>query len=126
MSSHPVYATLADLSALVGQPQGQDDRLAVALVMGSRWVDHKVGYNVADESQPVDPTPVETPITLAVVPVRVEARQACLVASVRFMRSGDIPFSVAGGLGDLAVRVSSDIPEAELQLLGLRKAWPVG
>lgn len=125
MSSHPVYASTSDLAAYVGQPIGQDDRLAVALVMASRWVDHRIGYNATDEEAPVDSTPIEAPVSLTVVPVRVEVRNATLVASARFLRSGDVPFSVAGGFGDLAIRVAADIPEAELHLLGVRQSFGV-
>lgn len=123
MSTHIVYADRASLAKIVGQPTGQDDRLDLALVMASRWVDRVIG---GPEVDPPLNVPVEPPLTLTVEPVDAGMRQATLVAAARFLRSPDVPFGVAGGMGDLAVRIYADIPEAELHLLGLRQSWGVG
>lgn len=234
-SSHIVYADRASLAAIVGNPTGQDERLDIALVMASRWVDRVVGaspvvssvdlvvalyqYEVngapdpapavgtishstkaqgvlhvhkeaLDSSQngaalmalvagdsiladsiayeltgpPADmgdhidfavsppvvtngvgdpeqthfthyvpvganaptPRPIDPPVSLVLVPVDVGVRQASLVAATRFLRSPDVPFGVAGGLGDLAIRIYADIPEAELHLTGLHQSWGIG
>lgn len=125
MSTHPVYADLGALKAVVGNPAGQDDRLHIALVMASRWVDRTIGRNAADAEVPIDATPVDVPVSIDVVPVDIGIRNATVVAAARFLRSPDIPFGAAGGLGDLAVYVKADIPEAEAHLLGLRTKWGV-
>lgn len=114
----PVYATAADLAAVTGL-LATDDRLALALVMASRWVD----YVMTGEA---DTAPLPDPLTVELVPQAVGIRQATLVAAGRFLRSADIPFGVAGGLGDLAVYVRSDIPEAEMHLVGHRSSWGIG
>ncbi len=130
-SIHPVYADRAALAASVGNPTGQDERLDIALVMASRWVDRKVGLSVSSREAgdepilPVDTTALDAPVSLVVLAVDVGARNATLVAAARFLRSGDIPFGVAGGMGDLAIRVFADIPEAEMHLFGLKEAWGV-
>lgn len=129
MSTHPVYASTQELAAVVGQPVGQDERLSLALVMASRWVDRVVGYNAgevgADPAVPVDATLIALPVTVLVKAVDVGVRNATLVAAARFLRSPDAPFSVLGGMGDLAIRVGMDIPEAELHLLGLHDSWGI-
>lgn len=231
MSQHYVYADRASLAASVGNPTGQDQRLDLALVMASRWVDRVLGRipvdSIAGVSARYDyqtpnntngtpsagqvlhsakrpqtmlvakvdldggsnadwfslmeagdtvtdgadtwtlteaPTafagyveftgtppmvaaagekqltfthvidlsaidtkaaPVELPVTVKTVPVDVGVRAATLVAAARFLRSADVPFGVAGGLGDLAIRIYADIPEAELHLFGLRESWGV-
>ena len=131
MSAHTAYASTADLAAILGQPTGQDERLATALVMASRYADKVVGYNIGsrvagdDPELPIDSTPVESPITLTVQPVPIGARQATLIYAGRFMRSPDVPFGVAGGLGDLAIRIFANVPEAEMALFGLRDEWGV-
>jgi hypothetical protein len=66
-----------------------------------------------------------SPLTINVVAVDVRARDAALVAAIRHMRSADVPFSVAGGFGDLATRIVADIPEAAMLLRGMRQAWGV-
>jgi len=232
MSLHYVYADRAALAASVGSPTGQDERLDIALVMASRWVDRvlgrvpvdsiagvtgtydyltpnntngtptsgqvlhspkrpqsmlvsktdKTGASLVDWFAVMEPgdsitdtvdvwtlteapdltqagyatftgTPplvatagekaltfthvvdldaidtrakaVTLPVSVKVVPVDIAVRQATLVAAARFLRSGDIPFGVAGGLGDLAIRVYASIPEAEMHLLGLHESWGV-
>ena len=128
---HTVYATTSALAAILGQPTGQDERLATALVMASRYADKVVGYNIGsrvagdDPELPIDSTPVSYPLTVTPVEVPIGAQQATLIYAGRFMRSPDIPFGAAGGLGDFAVRVFADVPEAEMHLLGLRESWGV-
>jgi hypothetical protein len=116
--AHEVYASVSELAARTGQPIGQDDDLALALVTASRWVDRVIG-------DPVELLPVTAPVALRVIPRDAGVHGATLVAAVRFLRSADAPFGVLGGLGDLAVRIYQDIPEAEMHLLGQRKSWGV-
>jgi hypothetical protein len=122
-----VYASVAELSAQVGSPQGQDDRLALALVTGSRYVDQRLGYYAPDPAQ-AEPVPgglLPDPLVVTVVAAPPGAKLAALVAAGRHLRSPDLTLGVAGGLGDLAVRVYQDIPEADLHLFGLRRSWGV-
>jgi hypothetical protein len=116
--AHEVYASVAELAARTGQPIGQDDDLALALVTASRWVDRKL-------TGQAELTPVTSPVVLRVIPRDAGVHGATLVAAVRFLRSADAPFGVLGGLGDLAVRIYQDIPEAEMHLLGQRTSWGI-
>jgi hypothetical protein len=116
-SVHDIYAQPDALAAVTGL-QASDARLSAALLMASRWVD----YVMTGEA---DLTPVDDPIATRYVPQPIGIRQATLVAAARFLRSADVPFGVAGGLGDLAVYVKSDIPEAEMHLVGHRTSWGI-
>jgi hypothetical protein len=123
-----VYASVAELAAQVGSPQGQDDRLALALVTGSRYVDQRLGYYAPDQPARAEPVPgglLPDPLVVRVVAAPPGAKVAALVAAGRHLRSPDLTLGVAGGLGDLAVRVWADIPEADLHLYGLRQLWGV-
>lgn len=125
---HPVYCDLAALRQVVGDPNGQDERLQLALILGSRWVDHTLGYYAADGTDAIPAVPIEYPLELAYPAVDPRVVNATLVAATRMLRSGDVPLGVMGGLGDFAVRIRSEIPEAEMQLMGMRdeRSWGVG
>lgn len=110
-----VYAAPADLAAALGTGQtvGLDERLALACIVGSQWVDHRVG-NVVDTSAQIPPY---DPVVVACPPAW---RAAAIAAAVRFYRSPDVPFGVMQVGGDYGMSVKTSIPEAELMLLGHR------
>jgi hypothetical protein len=121
MPTNPeVYATVQDLATVLGGVTGQDDRLTVALILASRWVDYHLGKTVTDDV--VDWT---APITLDVVDSRPSVHLATIAAAVRFYKSPDVPWGVAGGLGDVATYVKTTMPEVALILLGQREAWGI-
>jgi hypothetical protein len=121
MAHNPeVYATVQDLATVLGGVTGQDDRLTVALILASRWVDYHLGKTVTDHE--VDWT---APITLDVVDSRPSVHLATIAAAVRFYKSPDVPWGVAGGLGDVATYVKTTMPEVALILLGQREAWGI-
>jgi len=100
-----------------------DPRLAAAAVAGSLWVAARVGATL---EAPVVGDDIGI-LTRATVDARWS--NAARIAALRFLRSKDAPFGVMGGMGDLAVRVSMDIPEAKLALQGARvepEAWGIG
>jgi len=119
---HPeVYASLTELATQLGGVTGQDDRLATALILASRWVDYTLGKAVDDHE--ID---WEDPITLVVVECRPAIHQATIAAAVRFYKSPEVPWGAAGGLGDTATYVRTKMLEVELILLGQREAWGIG
>lgn len=111
-----VYTTAAELKSVVAPGGGAslDDRLAAAVILGSRYVDRKVGNPVAEAFI----GDLEDPYALATVACPPSWRQAALVAATRFYKSTDVPFGVVGGLADYAVRVRMEIPEVDLILTG--------
>lgn len=120
------YASLAALKGELGIPDAstaQDAQLALALVAGAAWVDHRRGIEPTEGDDTWTGDPDEL-VLEEDAPAGVVA--AAIVAAVRFYKSPDVPFGVAGGLGDLAVYVSRTIPEAEVLLLGHRSAWGIG
>ena len=125
---HHVYVDRETLRRSVGDPGGPeaDEALDYATISGSRWVDHHLGDNAWQPGDPIEEVPIEFPLDVVVVAVDSRVRSAALVAAIRHMRSADIPFSVAGGFGDLATRIVADIPEAAMLLRGLRQTWGVG
>jgi hypothetical protein len=122
MSSHTVYISTSELDDEVGG--GIDTaRLSMAIIQASRWCDYTVGAYIGDPELPIPTVPITDVTTLEVVPVVVSVHSACLTAASRFLRSPSIPFSAAALMGDFATRVMPSIPEAEMALLGQRKAW---
>lgn len=100
-----------------------DARLAAAAVAGSHWVAARVGATLTVPEVGSDIG------ELTRLEVDVRWSNAARIAALRFLRSKDAPFGVMGGLGDLAVRVAMDIPEAKLALQGARTdaaAWGIG
>ena len=124
-----VYASPDELAAITGTAKGADERLEIALIMGSRMVDLICGYAMSaypDQTQPVPQDAITHPVTVTEVPVPPGAHQAALVFAARYLRSPDVPLGFAGGLGDYAVRIRSEVPEAEMHLVGLRADWGIG
>lgn len=119
------YASLASIKLALGIPSAdtaQDARLALALVVGTAWVDTKLGLTI----ETPDTEWTGDPDDLAVVSEPESAYvSATIVAATRFAKSSDVPFGVAGGLGDMAVHVSRSIPEAELILMGHHEEWGI-
>lgn len=118
------YAELEALKLALAIPEattGQDARLSLALVLATSWVDHFLGLEPVEDGDLWDPDG-ELEVEDGVPAARVSATVA---AGVRFYKSPDVPFGVAGGIGDLAVYVSRSIPEAEVILLGHREAWGI-
>jgi hypothetical protein len=118
-----VYVTPEQLRATVGAPSGAgtEARLALACVQASRWVDYRIGLLTVDQVQVL-----HLPVTTVLAPTTAARHTAALLAAVRFWRSPDVPLGIAGGAGDVAVRVASvDILDAELALEGERTSWGV-
>lgn len=115
-----VYASLSELAGVLGGVTGQDDRLSAALILASRWVDYHLGNSVTDHD--VDWT---APYTLNVQDCRPSIHSATLAAAVRFYKSPEVPWGVAGGLGDVAAYVKTTMPEVALMLLGQRHSWGI-
>lgn len=115
-----VYASRSEFASVLGvsAATGLDDRLDLALIVASRWVDYRIGNTVTEED-------VTAPYTLNVVACNVAVKSATLAAASRFYKSADVPFGVAGGFGDLAVHIKVRIPEAEVLLLGQKQSWGI-
>jgi hypothetical protein len=112
-----VYASEAELNAILGRPVGSsDDRTVLALIAASRWVDYRIGLAFDD-------APVTLPAVLEVVPSTPGIHGATLVVAVRAYKGPDVPFGVAGE--DLTAYVRSSIPDAELLLYGQRQRFGI-
>jgi hypothetical protein len=122
MSTHAVYASLEEAARAIGveQTSGVDDRLALALILASRWVDYRVGRTSAADLD----TSLTRPYEVTVVARPAGQVMATLSAAVRFYAAPDVPFGVLS-VGDIGMAVRSSIPEAELHLLGQRTAWGI-
>ncbi len=114
-----VFAAPAELRAALGNV-GDSNRLGVALLVATRWVLHRLGYTFTDTEVPTDPTA----IVVTPVPVRASWRQATIAAAVRFYKSPDVPFGVAGGF-DMATYVRMSIPDVDMILMGQRERFGV-
>lgn len=113
------YAPLADLDAAMGGANAvSEERRWLCLILATRWVAYRIGAIVTDEAL----TPPIAGIT--VIAGRPSWRQATVAAAVRFMKSPEVPFGVAGGW-DMATYVRQQIPDVELMLFGQRTAWGV-
>ena len=113
-----VFASPAELRPALGVVTGEanERRLAIALLVATRHVLHALGYTV-DVDVPIPPDPAV--LDVLAVPVRASWRQATIAAAVRFYKSPDVPFGVAGGW-DMATYVRMSIPDVDLLLLGER------
>jgi hypothetical protein len=122
VSEHSVYATKDDLAAVlsVGQTPGVADRLALALILASRWVDYRIGRTSAADLD----TSLTSPYSVTVVPRPAGQVAATLAAAARFYGSADVPFGILQ-VGDVGMAVRSTIPEAEIHLIGQRKSWGI-
>lgn len=120
MADVEAYVLPAELRAVVGTPNGQDARVAACCVLGSLWLDFYLG------GDPTVPAWDDSPTVVRAEGTTYPQQHGALLLAERLFRSPDVPFGVAGGLGDLAVRVYSlTVPEAELAALGLRQSWGV-
>lgn len=109
-----VYASADVLKARVapGTGSGLDDRLKAAVVLGSRYVDRKLGHPVGDE-------PAIPPYTLTQVACDPTWTEAALAAAAFYYKLPDAPMGYLGGLAEYAVRVKTDvIPTADAILFG--------
>jgi hypothetical protein len=113
-----VYASRADLEAAIGGTiSGAGDRFDLALLVASRWVDYRVGTAVTEAN-------LSAPYTLVVVACPPAWKAATIAAAVRFLKSPDVPFGVAGMDGSgMTAYVRTSMPEVELLLFGHRMAW---
>lgn len=110
-----VYVSAATLKAIVAPngPDALDDRLAAAVVLGSRYVDRRLGNPLSDEPVAVDPDALDV---VAADPTWV---QAALAAASFYYKLPDAPMGYLGGLAEYAVRVKTDIiPTADACLFG--------
>ena len=123
-----VYADAFTFQQTLGLQSPDDLRINTALVLASRWVDAYLGWsNVmspADEYDWTDPDLWDSD-PLVVVECPTAVRQATIAAAVRFYKSPEVPWGVAGGLGDMAVYVKTSMPEVGLMLMGLRNTWGI-
>lgn len=117
-----VFASAAELRPALGPVGGADNerRLAVALLLGSRYVLHALGYRFDDTYIPADLDPA----SLVMVDSRASWRQATIAAAVRYFKSPEVPFGVAGGW-DMATYVRGSIPDVDMMLLGERVAFGI-
>lgn len=120
------YASLAALKAELAIPAANtdhDDDLGLALVAATRWVDWRIGDLdvAADDVWTGDPADLElaTGVKAGVV-------LATIAAAIRYAKSSDVPFGVAG-MNDQGVvaYVRSSIPEAELLLAEAAQSWGI-
>lgn len=120
------YASLADLKLRLAIPTAtttMDDALALALVAGTRWVDWRIGDLdvVADDAWTGDADDLEVEATPAANYVL-----ATVAAAVRYHKSVEVPFGVAGMNDDgMVAYVKSSIPEAELLLESVTVSWGI-
>lgn len=122
LGPYDAFASMADLEGVIGAAAGASAvrRRELALLLATRWVAYRIGIPVTDEL--LDPTAPAGGVT--VVPARASWALATLTAAVRFYKSPDVPWGVAGGW-DEAVYVRQSMPEVELQLLGQRELWGI-
>ena len=120
------YASLTDLKRQLAIPVATetfDDDLARSLVTASRWVDIYIG----DADVIADDAWTGHHGDLAVVPGPPAALvTATLALAVRFHKSPDVPFGVAG-MNDQGVvaYVRQSVPEAAIALYGRRLGFGI-
>ena len=115
----PAEVRLAILGTTTAAGADIERRIAIALLAATRHVLHVMGYTIeTDFAIPPDPAA----ITVTPMPVRSSWRQATIAAAVRFYKSPEVPFGVAGGW-DMATYVRMSIPDVDLLLLGQRERF---
>jgi hypothetical protein len=121
MSTHAVLAPEALLvDALgVGDSDGLDDRVRLALVMATRVWLRAVGDPVGDD-------PMTPPYAVTTVPASAEVVQAVIKMGVRFYRDPDVAFGILQA-GEIGVAVRRVFPELTPYLFGRRRgnAWGI-
>jgi hypothetical protein len=119
MSTHAVLAPEALLvDALgVGDSDGLDDRVRLALVMATRVWLRAVGDPVGDD-------PMTPPYSVTTVAASAEVVQAVIKMGVRFYRDPDVAFGILQA-GEIGVAVRRVFPELSPYLFGRRRgnAW---
>jgi hypothetical protein len=117
-----VFASMAELRKGLGPLEGEfnERMMGLGLLVGSRRLLHELGYAFTDTELPPDPDP------LPIVPVACRAswRRATVVEAVRFLKSEEVPFGVAGGW-DMATYVRQSIPDVDMLILGERVAFGI-
>jgi len=118
------YASLAMLKSKLAIPAAntdRDDELALALVAGTRAIDYRIGdLDVeADDVWTGDPDDLEL-----ATGVKSNVVLATLAAAVRFTKSAEVPFGVAG-MNDQGVvaYVRSSMPEVDILLAEATESW---
>jgi hypothetical protein len=121
MSTHAVLAPEALLvDALgVGDSDGLDDRVRLALVMATRVWLRAVGDPVGDD-------PMTPPYSVTTVAASAEVVQAVIKMGVRFYRDPDVAFGILQA-GEVGVAVRRVFPELSPYLFGRRRgnAWGI-
>lgn len=121
MSTHAVLAPEALLvDALgVGDSDGLDDRVRLALVLATRVWQRAVGDPVGDD-------PMTSPYAVTVVAASAEVVAAVVKLGVRFYRDPDVAFGILQA-GDVGVAVRRVFPDLAPYLFGRRRgnAWGV-
>lgn len=121
MSTHAVLAPEALLvdAIGVGDAEGLDDRVRLALVLASRVWLRAVGEQVGDD-------PMTSPYAVTVVPASAEVVAAVVKLGVRFYRDPDVAFGILQA-GDVGVAVRRVFPDLAPYLFGRRRgnAWGV-
>lgn len=121
MSTHAVLAPEALLTdALgVGDTDGIDDRVRLALVQASRVWQRLEGQVIGDD-------PMTSPFVVTVVPASAEVISAVVKMAVRFYKDPDVPFGILAA-GDTGLAVRRVFPELAPYLLGRRRgnAWGI-
>ena len=113
-----VYASRAELSSVLGGTiTGADDRLDLALLVASRWVEYRLGLDVTESD-------LIAPYSLTVVACPPSWKAATLAAAVRFFKAADAPWGVAS-MGEMATYVRTSMPDVELLLMGQRQAFGI-
>ena len=114
-----VYIHRHELATIIGSQQASEDRLDLTIYLATQHVRYVLGDLAVDD----DPD-VSVPLETRVVPAPIGVRQATLQTAIRYWRSTDIPLGIAGGMGDLAVRIATkSIPDVDMMLLGHQKTW---
>lgn len=115
------YAPLADLDLALGSPStdATRERRNLCLLLATRYVAYRVGAVVTDTEVPVPLVGDVSP-----VPARPAWRRATVAAGVRFFKSEEVPFGVAGGW-DMATYVRQSIPDVDLMLYGQRTGFGI-
>lgn len=112
------YCSTEDVAVGLGIPSaGNEDRLGLAALLGSAYVDLFVSGTVSD----AELTP---PYAVTAVACPPSYRAAAIVAAVRFYSSKDVPFGVVS-VGEYG-RVLGAIPEADLLLRGHKTSFGIG
>lgn len=118
-SPEEMRAALGDVGA------GNALRLSLSLLVATRHVLHALGYTIVGPEPPADLPAYPDPIEIVPVAVPVATwRTATIAAAVRFYKSPEVPFGVAGGW-DMATYVRQSIPDVDMMLIGERVAFGI-